>query len=111
MTKPKMVQFSPIDVAIYSFGGVNILAALLGVAGSTVSRWRDSKTALGKIPAKYIDQIISLAESRNIKMGYKDLVVGRIMAQTKDRVRCSRRSDKGLSLDERQRLRDQKANA
>lgn len=97
MTEEKTL-YSPADVVIYLFGGVNNTAELLEVSGSTVSRWRDSHHTQGKIPPRYYDEILAIAEHNKIKLTYEDLVKGRMMKPVKELARRKTRSDRTKPL-------------
>ena len=87
MTKQKTMHYSPSYAAVILFGGVNELARQLSISGSSVSRWRTSVHTGGSIPSIYHEQILELAKEQGIDFTAEDVVEGKTLPITHDRVR------------------------
>ena len=69
------MQLSPPEFIIFTFGSENKVAKVLGIAQSSVCRWKDT----GLIPSKYHQNI--LRKSNELKLGItpENLIMGKKM--------------------------------
>lgn len=66
---------SPVDFAIFTFGGPQALAKAVGVTHSAVCQWKTR----GQIPVKRCPEILAVARTRGLDINASDLLEGRKM--------------------------------